>query len=616
MKKVLLWFLGIITVLIISFFITTFYLKNNWKPLLENQLKKAILNSTDSLYAISYKSIDVNPISGNLRLTHFKLTPNLKVYNKLKTFKKAPNNLFTLWVDKLIITNANAKKAIAEKKLSIQSIEFNHPQLTIINKRHSYNDTLFKVKVNKTLFQLIKDIFEEVQVGKILLNNIDFTHINANNHKNKKTRIKNLNVAITDILVDSLSHTDQKRLYYTKSIDVKLQGYQIATPDSLYFVKIKSLYFSSSKNILTVNQFKLQPRMGVNAFYRKVNYAKDYFDLSFNKLIFKDFDFDLFLNQQKFKAESFDINQANVLVYNNNSYPKKINDKTGRFPHQQLLKVPLDLNIAKVNLAKVNTSYTEYDAASKETGKITFNNTRGTIYNVTNNISFLKKNNVMVAKLKSNILNKASLNLTFQFFMKSKVGAFSYVGTIGAFDGRIANQIVRPLGMAEIKSLKVKKLTFNVKANQYKAKGKMHFTYTNLKVNVLKLDTNGKIKKMSFISKLANIFIIRTENPNNTGEFLVGNIAYLRPKTTSFFSFLWKSLFVGIKESVGVNKEKENSINKSSLALQNVLSNIKHTIGTIKKRRAERKQKREIRTLKKQRFKLDSLKNNQIIIEN
>lgn len=608
MKKFLIWFLSIAAVLATAVYVGTFYFKANWKPLLETELKNAVLNSTDSLYAITYKSIDVSPINGNLKLVDFKLTPNLKIYNKLVNLKKAPNNLFQLSVDKLIITNANAKKAVAEKKLNIESIEINHPQLTITNKRQSYNDTLTKVKSNKTLFQLIKNIFNEVQVGKISLNNIDFTHVNSNKNKTKKTAIKNLNVSITDILVDSLSQTDETRLYYTKSIDIKLKGYQIATPDSLYFVNVDSLDFSSSKNILTVSKFKLEPRMGVNAFYRKVNFAKDYFDLTFNKLVFKNIDFDLFLKQQKFKAQTFNITKANVSVYNNNAYPKKLNDKTGRFPHQQLLKVPLEMNIAQINLANVNISYTEYDVTSKQTGKITFNNTRGTIYNVTNTPTDLAKNSVMVAKLKSNILNKAPLNLTFKFFMKSKIGAFSYNGVLGAFDGKIANQIVRPLGMAEIKSINVKKLAFQVNANQYKATGKMQFTYTNLRVNVLKLDTNGKIKKMGFVSKLANIFVINTENPKNNGDFLEGNIAYSRPKTTSFFSFLWKALFTGIKESVGVNQAKEDQINRSSAAVQNVLNNIKHTVETIKKRRAERKEKREIRKLEKKRLKLDTTK--------
>lgn len=608
MKKTLLWFLGISVILVTTFFVGKNYLKNNWQPLLEQQLKEAVLRSTDSLYAISYKNLDVNPVTGNLKVIDFKLTPNISVYKKLIAQKKAPNNLFQLSVDKLMIKNANAKKAVADKKLNIDEIIIDHPKLTITNNRQSYNDTLTKVKSNKTLFQLINNIFKEVQVGKILLNNIDFKHINTNKHKTKNTAIKNLYISITDILVDSLSQTDTSRLYYTKSIDIRLQGYQIATPDSLYFVNVDSLNFSSSKNILTVSKFKLQPRMGANAFYRKVNYAKDYFNLTFNKLVFKNIDFDLFLKQQKFKAQNFNITKANISVYNNNAYPKKLSDKTGRFPHQQLLKVALDMNIAKVNLKNVNISYTEYDAISKQTGKITFNNTRGTIYNVTNNANALAKNSVMVAKLKTNILNTAPLDLTFKFFMKSKTGAFAYNGVLGAFDGRIANQIVRPLGMAEIKSINVKKLAFRVYANQHKATGKMQFTYTNLKVNVLKLDSNGKIKKMNFISKLANMFVINHDNPNKSGEFLEGNITYVRPNTTSFFSFLWKSLFTGIKESVGLNQAKENKINRSTTAVQNVLNNIRHTIDTIKKRRAERKKKREIRKLEKQQLKLDSTK--------
>lgn len=606
MKKFLLWFLGISFVLASALLVGTNYFKNNWKPLLEQQLKNATIKATDSLYAISYKSIDVNPITGNLKIIDFKLSPNASVYKKLERWHKAPNNLFQLSVDKLIIKNANAKKAVADKKLQIEEIIIDHPQLIITNKRQSYNDTLTKVKNNKTLFQLIKNIFNEVQVGKIALNNIYFTHINTSNQKIKKTAIKNLNISIADVLVDSLSQTDVSRLYYTKSIDIKLLGYKIATPDSLYFVKIDSLDFSSSKNRLAVSKLTLQPRLSKIAFYRKVNYAKDYFDLTFNKLVFQNIDFDLFLKKQKFKAHTFNINKANIAVYNNNAYEKKLGDKTGRFPHQQLLNLSLDMAIAKINLANVNISYTEYDAISKETGKITFNNTRGTIYNVTNTASDLAKNGIMVAKLKSNILNKAPLDLTFKFFMRSKTGAFTYKGSLGTFDGRIANQIVRPLGMAEIKSINVEKLAFQVKANQYKASGKMQFTYNNLKINILKRDEKGHLKKQGFISKLANIFVLNQANPNKNSEIIEGNIDYTRPKTTSFFSFLWQSLFTGIKESVGVSKEKEDKIKRSSIAVQNVLNNIKNTIETIKKRRLERKAKKQMRKQQKLKAALQS----------
>jgi len=603
MKKFLLWFLGVSLMLAVAFFVFTNYLKNNWKPLLEEQLKSAILNSTDSLYSITYKSITVNPITGNLKLIDFKLIPNESVYKKKVAMQKAPNNLFQLSVDKLIIRHTNASKAVIEKKLNIETIEINHPQLIITNDRQSYNDTLTKVKTSKTLFQLIKNIFKEVKVGKVYLNNIDFTHINVKNKKTKKTSIKNLNISMTDILIDSLSKYDTSRLYHTKSIDIKLQDYKIATPDSLYHVYVDSLDFSSSKNILTVSKLKLQPRMGSNAFYRKVNYAKDYFQLTFNKLIFKDIDFDLFLNQQKFNAKNFNISKANVAVYNNNAYPKKLSDKTGRYPHQQLLKVPLEMNIAKVNLANVNISYSEYDAKSKQTGKITFNNTRGTIYNVTNSATDIAKSSVMVAKLKSNILNKAPLDVTFKFFMKSKTGAFSYNGRLGAFDGKIANQIVRPLGMAEIKSINVEKLAFQVKANQYKANGKMQFIYTDLKVNILKRDEDGHLKKQGFISKLANIFVLNQANPDKNSKIIEGNIEYVRPKTSSFFSFLWKSLFTGIKQSVGVSKEKEKKINNSTDAAQNIIKNMKSTFDTIKKIRLERKEKRKIRKQEKQKLK-------------
>ena len=258
------------------------------------------------------------------------------------------------------------------------------------------------------------------------------------------------------------------------------------------------------------------------------------------------------------------------------------------------------MNIGKVKLSNVGISYSEYDAISKQTGKITFDNTRGTIYNVTNTESDLAKNSVMVAKLKTNILNSAPLDLTFQFFMKSKIGAFTYNGVLGSFNGQIANKIVRPLGMAEIKSANIKKLAFQARANQNIAKGKMQFTYNNLKVNILKRDEEGNLKKQGFISKLANLFVINDANPDKKGKFVEGVINLERPKTASFFSFLWKSLFTGIKQSVGVDKAKETKIKESTIAVQNVINDIKSTIATIKQKGKKRKEARKIRKLEKQ----------------
>jgi hypothetical protein len=354
---------------------------------------------------------------------------------------------------------------------------------------------------------------------------------------------------------------------------------------------------------LELNDVKLEPRLAKVPFYKKVGYAKDRFDLEFKNIVIKDIDFDLFLKQQRLFAQSLSINKAKVDVYNNNAYPKHRSNKTGKFPHQQLLKLALDMRIRELNLKAVDISYSEFDAKSKKTGRIDFKNVNGKIKNVTNDSASLAKNSLMVAKVNTYIFGKAPLNLTLRFYMNSRSGKFDYSGEIGAFDGKILNTIVTPLGMAEINSVNVKKINFSAKANQNTANGTMQFYYDDLNINVLKRDVDGTLKNQGLASTLANKFIINKQNPSKKGEFITGRIFYERPSYASFFNYLWQSLFTGIKESVGVNREKEEKLRKSTLRVGSIVNDAKDAFSSIKGTLQERKEKRQLKREEKKKEK-------------
>lgn len=203
-------------ILLATFFIiggTGYYLYNKfiaddrWKPLLQQQLKELVLNSTDSLYRIEYSDFDLNLSSGNATLSNFKLIPDSVVYARLVAAKKAPDNLFILGVKKLTIENVGAKKAWQEKILSISHIGIDKPSLTIINKRYAFNDTV-KIGTPKTPYQIIKKVFKQLKVDSISLNDISVNYINKSNPVTKQTALKHLDISISNILIDSLSALD------------------------------------------------------------------------------------------------------------------------------------------------------------------------------------------------------------------------------------------------------------------------------------------------------------------------------------------------------------------------------------------------------------------------
>ncbi|RYZ94657.1 MAG: hypothetical protein EOP47_27440, partial [Sphingobacteriaceae bacterium] len=371
---------------------------DKWKPLLQAQLKEMVLKSTDSLYRIDYSDFDINLNSGDATVTDFKLIPDTSVYNKMVALKKAPDNLFTLSVKKLGIKNLEATKAYKEKILNAELIFIDDPDITIVNKRYGYNDTV-KVGKPKTPYEIIKKTFKELRIDSISLKDISLTYINKSNPVTKTTALKNLDINISDVFIDSLSALDSSRFYYTKGVEVKVNNYKTTTPDNLYEAKVDQIYFSTAKRNIVLDKISFLPRYSKNLFYQKRGTAGDIFSLKFKQIAINDIDLQRFLRDQKLYAGTLNLEKADVEIYNNNAYKGRKTVKIGKDPHQALQKVALDMKLKRLNIKNTTIIYKEADAKTGFTGEISFKNTNGYILNMTNDASAKKLNKYMTAQI-------------------------------------------------------------------------------------------------------------------------------------------------------------------------------------------------------------------------
>jgi len=566
---------------------------DKWKPLLQAQLKDLVTNATDSLYHIEYSDFDLNISSGDATLKDFKLIPDTNVYKRLLNQKKAPDNLFTLSVEKLSIKNVGARRAYEEKILNIDGINIDKPRLTIINRRLPFNDTV-KVGKPQTPYQIIKKVFKQLHIDTIGLKDISLTYINKSNPVTKVTNIRHLDIGVSNILIDSLSARDTSRFYYTKGIELTLHDYKLATADNLYFLKVKQMSFSTAARSLILENAALEPRYSKHDFFKKIGRSDDRFDLSFKRIAITDVDLQRFLRDQKLYAGLLDINKGKVEIYSNNAYKGKKNSKIGKDPHQQLQKLALDLKLTKLKLHNTSITYAEADANSGYTGIINFEHTTGIFYNVTNDADAKKKIPFMTAHINTRFLGEAPLTVNFKFNLNARDGAFNYSGILGKFDGRKLDKLLRPLAMVHIKSADIQKLDFNVNASNYRSKGLLNFYYKNLNVELLKKDTSGTgLVKQGLISKIANTLIIDDDNPDKKGNFRPGPINLKREPTWSFFSFLYKGLLDGLKPSVGFTKQTENNVNKAVIKVNDAVNKAGGLINKFNKFKDDRKKRRE-----------------------
>jgi hypothetical protein len=597
-KKFRIWPIVLLSIVAIicgtGYYFYNKYLANNkWKPILQQQLKDLVLKTTDSLYHIEYADFDLNLASGNATLSNFRLVPDTNIYIKLVALKKAPDNLFILSVKKLSIKNVGARKAYREKILNIDNISIEKPSLTIINKRYAFNDTV-KVGKPKSPYQLIKNTFKQLRIDSISLKDISLNYINKSKPVIKHTALKHLDINISDVVIDSLSGQDPSRFYYTKGVDVTVHDYHIATPDSLYFADLKNIYFSTSQRKIVLDKVSFTPRYNHTGFYEQTGEAGDIYTLKSKHIAINDIDLQSFLRDQVLYAGTMDIISPDVQIYTNNAFKGKKSIKIGKDPQQALQNVALDMRLKRLNIKNANITYSETDATSGATGQILFTHTNGYILNVTNDDDQKRINPYMRAYINTRFMDAGPLQVNFKFNLIAKDGAFNYSGELGKFDGTKLDKLVKPLALVHVQSADIEKLTFNVNASNYKAKGNLEFYYKNLKIQLLK-KVEGKpgLQKQGLISMLANNLIIEDNNPDNKGVFRPGPINLEREPTLSFFSFLYKGLLDGLKPSVGFSKKTETKVNKAIVKVGNLVDKFKKYKKSRKEKKEERKKERQ-----------------------
>ena len=188
---------------------------------------------------------------------------------------------------------------------------------------------------------------------------------------------------------------------------------------------------------------------------------------------------------------------------------------------------------------------------SDSIGVVTFSNSRLNLTNITNIPAEVKKNNELNFSFDSRVFGEVPLKGNFKFILNSNNGTFVANGHVGAFDALKLNRVSVPMALIKINTGHISSIDFHFKGTNTLAKGDFTMKYEKLKVDVLKRDKETKkVKKRGLVSIAANLVVINN-NPGARGLRKVTPV-YERNIYKSFFNLVWKAIFSGMKETVGI----------------------------------------------------------------
>jgi hypothetical protein len=128
---------------------------------------------------------------------------------------------------------------------------------------------------------------------------------------------------------------------------------------------------------------------------------------------------------------------------------------------------------------------------------------------------------------------------------------------MGAIEGKDVNSLAEPMGPASIKVGRFNGLPFDLHGNDYSMNGNVKLLYDDLKVALLEKDKGATETDKKFLTSLLANFVIKNSNPKGKDELRVQRVTLSRNTNRSLFYLCWKTIFKGIRETVGIKQPVE-----------------------------------------------------------
>jgi hypothetical protein len=398
-----------------------------------------------------------------------------------------------------------------------------------------------------------------INIQRIQLTDGKLTIDNLVKSQEGKFEIPSLNAEIKNIIVDSL-HSGLTRIFNADDIHLSLRGISVKSTNGMYTIIPAEIGLSTQNSSFWIKDLRVKPNYSNHEFSRKLGYQMDRLDFTIKEIAVKYLNLRQLLINHKFIAGLITVDGLNLDDYRDKRVPMRPDFKPP-LPQQALLQSKMYIRIDNLRLKNGKVRYSEQ--LGSEPGYIFFDKMEGTISNVTNDSIMVKMRMVMKVNASMYLMGKGLLNAQLNIPLGEKNDAFTFSATLSKMEMKEINPMVTRLAPAEIISGTIKKMVLSgVKADNVKAIGRMALYYNDLEIKMTAKNMDAWTKMKAGVITLAANTYVRNENPGKDGKLTEGMIYFERDTHKSIFNFLWKSIFSGIKSTIGINKDEQKEMKK------------------------------------------------------
>ncbi len=456
--------------------------------------------------------------------------------------KNAGKDQFELHIPSLAMNGFDMDKAYQKDQFTFESIVTEKPSFKLYNnEKDSSKFNPFKINLYAH-FESFADVFST----KILnVRDADIAVFKSGQKKFQEIVTFNLtNVRIDKNPSQGFLHSDD---FSFKIPNIKRQ-------EKLYHYSIAETSYSSKNNRFSAKDIRVIPNFSKEIFQKQVGFQSDYYSGNIDSICIEKPNIKRWFDMNELTGKYLTINGLDLNIYRDKQLPFDESRKPKMIQDMiKSSKYKFALDSFKIENSKI--TYTEQPASGDDEGKIGFTNIGARLMPFTN----MKTASGIIPDFSLNgratILDSCHLKVNMNYEMNNPDNRFTVNGSLSPFNMHILNPVLEPLSMVSIRSGHVDSFDFSFTANKTSATGDLLFGYKELRISVLETK-NGNTREAKFASFLANSLLVRNKNPRGK-ELLPEAISFQRDQKHSMLNYWWKSIFSGVRNTLGFKEKQE-----------------------------------------------------------
>lgn len=476
------------------------------------------------------------------------LAKQLTVKPKTKNTKQ---DQFELRIPSLSMNGFDIDNAYRNDRYFFESILIEKPVFLLYNNfKDSTQLNPFKVNLYPH-FESFADVFA---TKHLKVNEADLTVFK----KGQKKMQEKITFDLSNLKIDK---NPSAGFLHAADFSFSIQNIERQDARKLYKFTIGESEYSSKNNRFTARDIRLIPNFSKEKFNTLNEYQSDYYNGKLDSVVISQPNIQRWFDKGELAGKSMSVNGLNMDIFRDKRFPFDENRRP-KMLQDMIKNLPYPVQIDSFRMVDARINYSEQPELGDKEGLVRFSNMQICLKPFTNMKMAGSKIPDFRLDGSANIMDSCQMKVRMNFDMNNPDNLFTASGNLSTFNMQILNPVLEPLSLVSIRSGKVDQFSFNLSGDKTLATGQLLFGYNDLRISVLEVK-DGNTKEVKFASFIANSLLLRSKNPRGK-ELLPDEINYQRNQSRSVLNYWWKSVFSGVRNTLGLKESKTESEEKKN----------------------------------------------------